>query len=255
MITQLAVKRVVRALPAAVLGGCGGLAVYLLNRAGGAYLFTLVGAALGAAAALTADFYRRTARLTEMTITVPQLSGFTFMVNDDTKQVSWQLFVETVTRTSTQRLGDDEGLIREALTSLYGLFATTRTILSAARPTPHGSGITVEYLAVNLLNRELRPFLSKWHPRLTAFENAHPELPESAWPDAAECRGELARIQANTRVYALGFAELAGVRDPELMLGDLRGAGSVPGPSSADPSSPSSPPDPPDASSPSSTPA
>jgi hypothetical protein len=219
MISRFAGRRAFRVVAAAVAGGGGTTALYVLNRVGSGYAFVLVGTVLGALVALGADFYRRTARLTEVRISVPQLSELTFVVNDDTQQVAWQLFVESVTRISTQQLDDDEGLIREALTSLYGLFATTRDILRAARPTARGEGITVEYLAVNLLNRELRPFLAKWHPRLREFENAHPDLPESAWPQAAACRSELSRVQANTREYVLGFARLAGVRDPELMMG------------------------------------
>lgn len=210
-----------RVAAAAVAGGAGAGALYLINKAGSGYAFVLVGTVVGSLVALAVDFYRRTARLTEVRITVPQLSELTFVVNDDARQVSWQLFVESVTRISTQRLPDDEGLVREALTSLYGLFATTREILKAARPSARSEGITVEYLAVNLLNRELRPFLSKWHPRLKEFENANPGLPESAWPQAAECRAELSRVRTNTREYVLGFARLAGVHEPELMLGGI----------------------------------
>ncbi|MEU3187744.1 hypothetical protein ABZ707_26620 [Streptomyces sp. NPDC006923] len=219
MISRTARWRTLRVAAAAVLGAGGATALYTLNEAGSGYAFVLVGAVLGALTALGIDLYRRTARLTEVRISIPQFSELTFVVNDDAQRVSWQLFVESVTRVSIQRLEDDEGLIREALTSLYGLFTTTRDILRAARPSAPGDGLTVEYLAVNLLNRELRPILSKWHPRLREFENAHPELPESAWPYAAECRSELRRAQAHTREYVIGFARLAGVREPELMLG------------------------------------
>lgn len=219
MIFRLAGSRAARALIAAAGGAVAGAVLFGLQRAGGLYAFVAVGAVVGAVALLAADFYRRTASLTEVRITVPQLSELTFVVNDHTRAVSWQLFVEAVTRISTQRLDDDEGFLREALTSLYGLFATTRDILRAARPTAHADGVTVEYLAVNLLNRELRPFLSKWHPRLREFETAHPELGESQWPYAAECRRDLARLQDETRAYVLSFARLAGVREPELMLG------------------------------------
>ncbi|MFF2125397.1 hypothetical protein ACFVW1_08330 [Streptomyces olivochromogenes] len=219
MIFGFSGSRAVRVLVAAVGGGVAGTALYGLRSVGGVYAFGAIGAVLGALAVLGAEFYRRTASLTEVRITVPQLSELTFVVNDHTRAVSWQLFVESVTRISTQRLDDDEGFLREALTSLYGLFATTRDILKAARPTSHRDGVTVEYLAVNLLNRELRPFLSKWHPRLREFESAHPELNESAWTEAAECRRELALLQVNTREYVLSFARLAGVRDPDLMVG------------------------------------
>jgi hypothetical protein len=230
VIFGLSGRRAVRVLVAIVGGGLTGVALYTLRSIGGVYVFGAVGAVLGALAMLGADLYHRTASLTEVRITVPQLSELTFVVNDHTRAVSWQLFVESVTRISTQRLDDDEGLLREALTSLYGLFATTRDILKAARPTSHGEGITVEYLAVNLLNRELRPFLSKWHPRLREFENTHPELDESAWADATECRGELTRLQDQTREYVLSFARLAGVRDPELMVGALAPTRQTPSP-------------------------
>lgn len=217
--SRIALARTARVTGWTVAGAACASGVYALDRAGHGYAFAVAGAAAGGLLAAGTDFYRRAARLTEVRISVPQLSELTFMVNDDKQQVSWQLFVESVTRMSTQGLSEDEGLVREALTSLYSLFRTTRDILRETRPTTRGNGVTVEYLAVNLLNRELRPFLSTWHPRLREFENEHPELPESQWPQAAECRAELRRVQANTRDYVLGFARLAGVREPELMLG------------------------------------
>lgn len=217
--TRLFRGRAIR-IAVAALAGCGaGAVLYAVSRADRAYAFAIVGAIAGVALTLGVDLYRQTARLTEVRITVPQLSELTFVVNNDAQQVSWQLFVESVTRTSTQRLGDDEGLIREALTSLYGLFATTRDILKASRPSTRREGFTVENLAVTLLNRELRPFLSKWHPLLREFEDAEPDLPESAWPRAAECRRELRQLQEHTREYVLAFAQLAGVEDPQMMLG------------------------------------
>ncbi|MGA5448548.1 hypothetical protein ACPESV_09280 [Streptomyces umbrinus] len=219
MIFGFSGSRAVRVLVAVVGGGLVGVALYGLRSVGGLFAFGAVGAVLGVLALLGADLYRRTASLTEVRITVPQLSELTFVVNDHTRAVSWQLFVESVTRISTQRLDDGEGFLREALDSLYGLFATTRDILKSARPTAHGEGVTVEYLAVNLLNQQLRPFLSKWHPRLREFETAHPELDESDWPQAMECRRELRQLQDTTKEYVLSFARLAGVREPHLMLG------------------------------------
>ena len=213
-------RRALRVVGTAAAGGLCALAVFGLSRVGAGYAFAVIGLAAGAAVGLGLDLYQRTVRLTEVRIRVPQLSEMTFVVNNDTQQVAWQLFVDSVTRVSTQRLSDEEGLLRESLTSLYRLFSTTRDVLRSARPTTHGQGVTVEYLAVRLLNSELRPFLSTWHPRLREFEEAHPELSESDWPYAAQCRAELATVQANSRTYVLGFARLAGVREPEFMLGD-----------------------------------
>ena len=64
-----------------------------------------------------------------------------------------------------------------------------------------------------MLNRELRPFLSKWHPRLREYEKAHPDAPESGWPGNDDCRAELRVVQIHLVEFALGFARLAGVRN------------------------------------------
>ncbi|MEU2588278.1 hypothetical protein ABZ612_36610 [Streptomyces avermitilis] len=201
-------------------GAVVGVCVYAISRTGGTYLFAIAGGLAGALVAVGLDAYRRSARLTEVRVTVPQLSELTFVVNNDARQVAWQLFIESVTRVSVQRLNDDEGLLREAMTSLYGLFATTRETLKVSRPsTQVSAGLTVEALAVNFLNAELRPFLSKWHPRLRAFEETHPDRPECQWPQAAQCRADLREVQAHSREYVLAFARLAGVRDAATMLG------------------------------------
>ncbi|MEU4463566.1 hypothetical protein AB0G20_07620 [Streptomyces sp. NPDC024017] len=201
------------------IGAGLGLGVYAVSNAGGTYLFAITGGLTGAVVAIGLDAYRRAGRLTEVRVTVPQLSELTFVVNNDARQVSWQLFIESVTRVSVQPLDDDEGLLREALTSLYGLFATTRETLKVSRPSVHaGGGLTVEHLAVNFLNAELRPFLTKWHPRLRAFEEGFPQRPESEWPQASECRSDLRKVQLNARQYVLAYARLAGVRDAQAMI-------------------------------------
>ncbi|GAA3030796.1 hypothetical protein [Streptomyces glomeratus] len=61
-----------------------------------------------------------------------------------------------------------------------------------------------------MLNHELRPFLSTWHPRLHAHEQAHPGAPESAWHGNTACRAALTTVRHNLHDYALGFARLAG---------------------------------------------
>ena len=223
MIRPIFSKRSVQIATAAAIGALAGLAVFTVAQITGRNFYIIVGAAAGAAAVLVLQQYWRAAQLTEVKITVPQVSELTFVVNNDARQVAWKLYIETVTRVSTQPLTDEEGFIREALTSLYGLFATTRDTLKASRPSvPVSGGQTVEHLAVTMLNHELRPFLSKWHPRLREFEKAHPDGQESAWPDNIACRGELRRVQAHLVGFALGFARLAGVRDAEVAIAPVR---------------------------------
>lgn len=208
-----------RLVAAALIGALVGLAAHWLTQTNGRNLFVVTGGVAGVAAVLVLQLYNRAARLTEVKLTVPQFSELTFVVNNDARQVAWKLFVETVTRVSTQPLNDEEGVVREALTSLYSLFATTRDTLKAARPSVAVPGKrTVEHLAITMLNRELRPFLSRWHPRLRAFETAHGNAPESEWPDNAACRAELRRVQHNIYEYAMNFARLAGVHDPEAVI-------------------------------------
>lgn len=212
-------KRLAQVAGAAVAGAIAGLVVFTITQVTGRNLYIIVGGVAGTAAVLVLQLYWRTAQLTEVKITVPQVSELKFVVNNEARHVAWKLYIETVTRVSTQPLTDEEGFIREALSSLHGLFATIRDTLKASRPSVSVSGgQTVEHLAVTMLNQELRPFLSKWHPRLREFENAHPEGPESAWPDNVACRGELRHIQAHLVDFALAFARLAGVREAEAAI-------------------------------------
>jgi len=211
--------RVVRYVVAIAAGSVIGVGVYALTQVGGQGLYLATGALAGAVAALVIQVYNRAARLTEVKVSVPQFSELTFVVNDDARQVAWKLYVEVVTRIAIQPLPDDSGLLREAMTSLYGLFATTRQTLTDSRPSVVDSGPTVEHLAVTMLNRELRPFLSLWHPKLQAFETDRPGAPESEWPDNDACRLQLRELQQRLREYALGYARLAGVREAARMIG------------------------------------
>ena len=215
----LKASRLVQLALAAVAGTLVRLIVFAVSNITGRNLFMLTGCAAGVIAVIVLQFYRRAAHLTEVKVTIPQFSELTFVVNNEARQVAWRLFIETVTRVATQPLDDEHGLIREALTSLYGLFATTREILNDSRPSiPVPGSQTVENLAVTMLNWELRPFLSLWHPRLRQFEQENPGSPENSWPQALTCRAELRQTQEHIRRYALGFARLAGVRDPESMI-------------------------------------
>ncbi|MDI3423605.1 hypothetical protein [Streptomyces luteolus] len=210
---------IARIVAATAVGSLAGLGVFSLTQVTSRILFVVTGGVVGAVTVLAVQWYRRLAQLTEVKVSIPQLSELTFAVNNDSRQVAWRMFVETVTRVSTQPLVGDEGVVREALTSMYGLFGTARETLKAARPSaPVPGGQTVEYLAITMLNRELRPFLSQWHPRLREFERAHPDSPESAWPDNAACRAELQRVQHAIHDYAIGSARLAGVREPEPLV-------------------------------------
>lgn len=134
------------------------------------------------------------------------------------EDIAWSLYVELVTRISIQPLTSSQGLLREALNSLYTLFQETRQILRAA-----GSQIATHseeplgLLGIQLLNQGLRPFTAKWHPLLLAYEKTRSEEistyeHEQLWERAAEMRSELVRLQEDLRTYAERFASLAGIQ-------------------------------------------
>jgi hypothetical protein len=204
--------RTARLLTGLAVGLIAGLVIYNVTRLTGRNLFVITGGIAGVIAALVLQVYGLSAQLTEVKVTIPQLSELTFLVTKDSRDVAWKLFVETVTRVSTQRLDMEAGSIREAMTSLYGLFQTTRETLKSSQPSrPSPNGPTVEYLAITMLNRELRPFLSYWHPRLHAWEQANPNTAEARWPENVACRQDLRGVQQRLYEYAMGFAKLAGV--------------------------------------------
>ena len=206
-------------------GAAVGIAVYGASRLSGPGLFALAGATGGIVAALVFQLYSRSVRLTDITLTVPQFSSLHFAVTRDTRQVAWKLFVESVTRISTQPLDPGGGLLREALTSLYGLFTVTREILKESQPSATtGRDPTVEHLAIAMLNGELRPFLTRWHPVLLRWEKVHPNQPESEWPEAGACRSDLATMQRHLQQYVLGFGKLAGLPNAKEILEGVLGS-------------------------------
>jgi hypothetical protein len=112
-------------------------------------------------------------------------------------KAAWELYVELVTRLAVVPLGTQEGLLREALSSLYSLFATTRDILrrcgpEIAEPKPDGQyGFAV--LAVVMLNYGLYPLLARWHLALEDWEACRPpdrsrREHEKAWDHIGDLR-------------------------------------------------------------------
>jgi hypothetical protein len=142
----------------------------------------------------------------------PKIEG-KWVLDDVQRKAAWEMYVELITRISVAELKEDEGLLREALSSLYTLFDTTRNILrkhghSVAQPKDK-SDYSFGYLAVAILNRELRPVLAKWHPLLLDYENTKPEgvsqlYHERTWKRAQELRG----ILNETRLVLIDYANL-----------------------------------------------
>ena len=160
---------------------------------------------------------RDPAVLKKVSVSLPFGIGSAEWQADDTeRRAAWSLYVELVTRIAVQSLEIDEGLLREALNSLYSLFGTTRQVLKEAGPDVGAAHNSVGGIAIAVLNRGLRPFLSKWHPRLQAWEVKRPinrsaKEHEQQWSEELELRNALASLRQDLELYALALAEIAGV--------------------------------------------
>ena len=99
-------------------------------------------------------------------------------LNSEERRAAWELYVELVTRVSAVPLREDEGLLREALGSLYSLFETMQEILCQHGPDIPEPKRDVQYnfgyLAVAMLNYGVRPLLAHWHPALEDWEHRRP---------------------------------------------------------------------------------
>jgi hypothetical protein len=158
---------------------------------------------------------------------LPYIGGIegTWEPDESERKAAWEMYVELITRIAVAELRPGEGLLREALSSLYTLFDTTRKILREYGPSvaqPKGEdNLSFGYLAVAILNTVLRPVLAKWHPLLLDYENAKessvsPLEHERRWEKYEELREELNTVRGVLTDYANLLAEVADV--PSLIV-------------------------------------
>jgi hypothetical protein len=155
--------------------------------------------------------------LDEVSVSLPFGIGSAKWKADPTEQnAAWSLYVELVTRIAVQSLSSDQGLLREALNSLYTLFGTTREVLKSSGPKVGASRHSVGGIAIAVLNNGLRPFMSQWHPVLEEWEAQRPDkvskkVHEQNWTEAPRMRQELDELRNDLEQYAIALAKIAGV--------------------------------------------
>jgi hypothetical protein len=122
--------------------------------------------------------------------------------SDPDKNAAWDLYVELLTRITTQHLADKHGTEAAALESVHKIFGLTRTTLKE-----HGrKAENFTRVAIIVLNQVIRPFTAKWH-RLSE---------QGAFSDEARCaefRRELDDLQIRLRAYTKLLSDLADVED------------------------------------------
>lgn len=155
------------------------------------------------------------ARLSSVTVSLPGGAGSaTFTPTAAERKLLWRFFLELSTRITTQILRS--GNLREALTSIYGMFQKARDDLANLDPRIVENGDTPARIYVlAILNQELRCFLSRWHPRLSAWEKTG--RPESEWPLEELCRRDLEVMRRHVVNLAwdlgtgLGYSRVEGI--------------------------------------------
>jgi len=125
-----------------------------------------------------------------------------FKPSDPDRNAAWELYVELLTRVTTQSLPVENGDEKTALDSVFAIFPLTREILRK-----HGPGSNeFAKLAIPVLNQIIRPFTAKWHKLSLA----------GAFKEASKCkkfRAELADLQPQLQDYTQALAAMAGVED------------------------------------------
>ncbi len=120
----------------------------------------------------------------------------------DEQQAAWELYVEILTRVTTQLLPDADGDEEAALKSVHNLFEITRKLLKQKGRKAQ----TFSKIAIVILNQKIRPFTAEWHKKSLAGVFDTPE-------GRQEFRKALKEIQNVLRGYAGLLSEIAGVED------------------------------------------
>ncbi|MEW6714516.1 MAG: hypothetical protein AB1306_05445 [Nitrospirota bacterium] len=146
--------------------------------------------------------------MTSLKITAPFLS-MEWNPSEPDKAAAWELYIELLTRITTQNLSIIDGDEKTALDSIYSLFPTTRSIIK------NNGRDCIEFtkIAVVVLNQKVRPFTAKWH-RISITKGF------TDFEVCSQFRKELEELQKILRTYTGMLAEMAGVEDLTQLEGD-----------------------------------
>lgn len=146
--------------------------------------------------------------MTSLKIKTPFLE-LDWQPQDEDKAAAWEMYIELLTRITTQPLDTEHGDEKTALESVYSLFPITRQVLK------NNTRNCIEFakLAIVILNQIIRPFTAKWHRLCLRGAFNDPK-------ERAKFRNELASLQVILRKYARMLADMAGVEDLTVLEDD-----------------------------------
>lgn len=118
------------------------------------------------------------------------------------RDAAWELYIELLTRITTQPLANENGDEKIALDSIHNLFSITRTTIKT-----YGRDCNeFTKIAIVVLNQVIRPFTAKWHKVSLS----------GGFNDDKTCvqfREELKVLQEMLHIYTKMLAEMADVED------------------------------------------
>lgn len=131
---------------------------------------------------------------------------------DEDKSAAWDLYIELLTRITTQTLDDTHGDEETALKSIYSIFPLTREVIKS------NGRHCIEFtkIAIIILNQKVRPFTAKWHK--LSIESGFTLSDEVGYKYknkelCLEFRRELAILQNDLKIYTQMLADMAGVEN------------------------------------------
>ncbi|MFK5893326.1 MAG: hypothetical protein QM504_08915 [Pseudomonadota bacterium] len=137
--------------------------------------------------------------MTSLKIKAPFLD-MTWSPQEKDKDAAWELYIELLTRVSTQALPPADGDEATALESIHSLFQITREVIKN-----HGRDcFEFSKIAIVVLNQVIRPFTAKWHKLLL----------DGSFEDKENCvlfRNDLCNLQIKLRIYTRMLGDMAGV--------------------------------------------
>jgi len=121
---------------------------------------------------------------------------------DPDRDAAWELYIELLTRITTQPLPSEHGDEASALESVHNLFGLSREVIKR-----HGR-LCIEFtkIAIVILNQKIRPFTAKWHKLMLAGRFNDEK-------QRKQFRNELSELQNTLRIYSKMLADMAGVED------------------------------------------
>ena len=208
------------ALMGAVIGLGGTIAVFQPVNGWNwlPWFYPVIGAVLGYYLRDIIDNWLSAAKdigINELTFKFPLISDTKISLTNAQQEQLRALYMGLSNRVIAQDLRIDEentGLIREAMDSLYTSLTFIRDTLKtmpASSADEIKAKTSFEHALYPLINQVLRPFLSRWHPRLKSWESNG--LPESLWPLNSECRQDLAITKENAMLYMEALREGLGI--------------------------------------------